>query len=85
MSPIDRHHLAAAYCAAWHAVKGPHDRMVVNPEPNGWFEKINTCAGYRLTKKVRASELIKALAVLAGRLERLADSRDDSLLRGTGF
>jgi hypothetical protein len=46
-----KHNLASAYMAAWHAVKGTHDRVVVNPEPHGWFE----ISGYRAACASRPS------------------------------
>ena len=61
-----RHNLADAYMSAWHAVKGSNNRLVVNPEPLGWFEIIN--AG--TTRRVRAAGLVSSLAALTAQLER---------------
>lgn len=60
MTDLDRKHLAAAYMAAWYGVNKTPCR--VEPAPKGWF--------MRDERRVRASELIKGLAVLAGSLER---------------
>jgi hypothetical protein len=72
MNTKDRHNLADAYMSAWHAVKGSHDRMVINPEPNGWFEIIQTTGSTRTTRRVRCAALLSGLAALAAQLERAA-------------
>lgn len=66
MTDLDRKHLAAAYMAAHHAATG--ERCEVVPWPHGWYGL--AYAGD--VRRLRASELIKRLAVLAGELERRA-------------
>jgi len=68
----DRHNLADAYMSAWHAVKGSHDRMVINPESNGWYEIIQTIGSTRMARRVRCAALLSGLAALAAQLERAA-------------
>jgi hypothetical protein len=65
----DRHNLADAYMSAWHAVKGSHDRMVINPEPNGWYEIIQTIGSTRMERRVRCAALLSGLAALTAQLE----------------
>jgi hypothetical protein len=65
MKTQEKEYLAAAYAAAWNAVKG--DSMVVSVLDNGWF----LCLYGRgiPSSKCRAEKLLKGLAVLTGRLE----------------
>jgi len=72
MTLKDRHNLADAYMSAWHAVKGAHDRMVINPEPHGWYEIIQTTGSTRTARRVRCAALLSGLAALAAQLERAA-------------
>jgi len=51
--------------SAWHAVKGAHDRMVINPEANGWYEIIQTTGSTRTARRVRCAALLSGLAALA--------------------
>jgi len=67
MSPSDRDHLAAAYCAAWKAVKGLP--ITVTVQPNGWFA-INAHFRECGPRMVRASALILGLSTLT---QRIAD------------
>jgi len=69
MDNRDRHNLADAYMSAWHAVKGSHDRMVINLEPNGWYEIIQTIGSTRMARRVRCAALLSGLAALAAQLE----------------
>jgi hypothetical protein len=72
MDMKSKHNLASAYMAAWHAVKGTHDRVVVNPEPHGWFEIINTCGSTRISRRVRIAAIASGLFALTAQLERAA-------------
>jgi len=63
MDIIDKTNLASAYASAWLAVKGRPATVTV--DPHGWFT-VNK--GIGVTERVRASVLIKGLAVLAGRM-----------------
>jgi len=65
MKTQEKEYLAAAYAAAWNAVKG--DSMVVSVLDNGWFLCLY---GKGIpSSKCRAEKLLKGLAVLTGRLE----------------
>jgi hypothetical protein len=66
MTDLDRNHLAAAYMAAWFAAKG--SRCEVEPAPHGWY--VIKHRHHPLPRRVRATVIIKGLAVLAGRLEQ---------------
>ena len=67
MKTQEKHYLAAAYASAWNAVK--KDYMAVAVMTNGWY----LCVYGRgiPSKKCRAEELLKGLAVLTGRLEQM--------------
>ena len=67
MKAQEKEYLAAAYAAAWNAVK--KDSMVVSVLDNGWY----LCLYGRgiPSKKCRAENLLKGLAVLTGRLEQM--------------
>ena len=68
MDIVDKTNLASAYAAAWLAVKGRPATVTV--DPHGWFT-VNKGTGY--IDRVRASALIKGLAVLTARMvERAA-------------
>lgn len=71
MDTRDRHNLADAYMSAWHAVKGSHNHIVINPEPHGWYEIINTTESTRTARRVRCAALLSGLAALAAQLERV--------------
>jgi len=70
MTDLDRKHLAAAYMAAHHAASG--DRCEVIPQPQGWYTLAYDARAVQT--RIRQSELLKRLAVLAGELERRAVS-----------
>ena len=63
MDIVDKNNLASAYAAAWLAVKGRPATVTV--DPHGWFT-VNKGTGY--IDRVRASVLIKGLAVLTARM-----------------
>jgi len=68
MDIIDKTNLASAYAAAWLAVKNRPATVTV--DPHGWFT-VNK--GLGTPQRVRASALIKGLAVLTSRMvERVA-------------
>jgi hypothetical protein len=46
--------------------------MVINPEPNGWYEIIQTIGSTRLARRVRCAALLSGLAALTAQLERAA-------------
>ena len=67
MKTQEKEYLAAAYAAAWNAVKG--DSMVVSVLDNGWFLCLY---GKGIpSRKCRAEKLLRGLAVLTGRLEQM--------------
>ena len=63
MDIIDKTNLASAYAAAWLAVKNRPATVTV--DPHGWFT-VNK--GLGSPQRVRASALIKGLAVLTSRM-----------------
>jgi len=63
MDIVDKTNLASAYAAAWLAVKGRPATVTV--DAHGWFT-VNKGTGY--IDRVRASALIKGLAVLTARM-----------------
>ena len=63
MDIVDKTNLASAYAAAWLAVKGLPATVTV--DPHGWFT-VNK--GLGSPQRVRASALIKGLAVLTSRM-----------------
>jgi hypothetical protein len=63
MDIVDKNNLASAYAAAWLAVKGRPATVTV--DAHGWFT-VNKGTGY--IDRVRASALIKGLAVLTARM-----------------
>lgn len=66
MKTQEKEYLAAAYAAAWNAVK--KDSMVVSVLDNGWFLCLY---GKGIpSKKCRAEKLLQGLAVLTKRLEQ---------------
>ena len=65
MNKQDKEYLAAAYQSAWRTVK--RDRVEISVLEHGWF--LISC--YPATRKCRASDLLKGLCVLNGRLERM--------------
>jgi hypothetical protein len=68
MDIVDKTNLASAYAAAWLAVKNRPATVTV--DPHGWFT-VNK--GLGTPQRVRASALIKGLAVLTSRMvERAA-------------
>ena len=81
MKTQEKEYLAAAYAAAWNAVKG--DSMVISVLDNGWF----LCLYGRgiPSSKCRAEKLLKGLAVLTGRLENDPSCHVVSAARTKGF
>jgi hypothetical protein len=63
MDIVDKTNLASAYAAAWLAVKNRPATVTV--DPHGWFT-VNK--GLGTPQRVRASALIKGLAVLTSRM-----------------
>lgn len=63
MDIVDKTNLASAYAAAWLAVKNRPATVTV--DPHGWFT-VNK--GLGTPQRVRASALIKGLAVLTARM-----------------
>jgi hypothetical protein len=63
MNIVDKTNLASAYAAAWLAVKNRPATVTV--DPHGWFT-VNK--GLGTPQRVRASALIKGLAVLTSRM-----------------
>ena len=63
MDIVDKPNLASAYAAAWLAVKNRPATVTV--DPHGWFT-VNK--GLGTPQRVRASALIKGLAVLTARM-----------------
>lgn len=63
MDIVDKTNLASAYAAAWLAVKNRPATVTV--DPHGWFT-VNK--GLGAPQRVRASALIKGLAVLTSRM-----------------
>jgi hypothetical protein len=63
MDIVDKTNLASAYAAAWLAVKNRPATVTV--DPHGWFT-VNK--GLGSPQRVRASALIKGLAVLTARM-----------------
>lgn len=63
MDIVDKTNLASAYAAAWLAVKNRPATVTV--DPHGWFT-VNK--GLGVPQRVRASALIKGLAVLTSRM-----------------
>jgi hypothetical protein len=63
MDIVDKTNLASAYAAAWLAVK--RRPATVTVDPHGWFT-VNK--GLGSPQRVRASALIKGLAVLTSRM-----------------
>jgi hypothetical protein len=63
MNIVDKTNLASAYAAAWLAVKNRPATVTV--DPHGWFT-VNK--GLGTPQRVRASALIKGLAVLTARM-----------------
>lgn len=81
MKTQEKEYLAAAYAAAWNAVKG--DSMVVSVLDNGWFLCLY---GKGIpSSKCRAEKLLKGLAVLTGRLETDTQSHVVAAARTKGF
>lgn len=81
MKTQEKEYLAAAYAAAWNAVKG--DSMVVSVLDNGWFLCLY---GKGIpSSKCRAEKLLKGLAVLTGRLETDPQSHVVAAARTKGF
>jgi hypothetical protein len=69
MKPNEREDLAQAYVNAWQAVK--QEKIKVTAEPYGWFDRSQSVGcGQVMTRRVRAAELLRGLAVLTARLAK---------------
>lgn len=61
MTHLDKQNLIRAYCDLWQARKGERPQVT---EAGGWFS-VSTIATRHIPRKLRASQLIEAIANLA--------------------
>ena len=80
MTSTDKKHFIYAYEELWKIIN-PNDNIAIDINPNGWYEIKILINSTSIRKTVRASYLMKQLAVMAGRINHDINEKELQTLR----